>query len=354
VLLSDMDDDGPTFGPFFEFHRAAFAPVRGVEKMSTLAMMGQPTCFARLITTVPRDAHFGIPYYKNVSDFSLGSGSARPRKTIGQCGASPYIVGLSRFVRAAFGLHQGARPWRRTPHVTILERRPYHREIHVDKPYTVKRVISNFAKLEEGIASLCVKTRETSHTAKTCTHSTHDFAALPIAGQMALATATDVLVGTHSAALTFLIYLPPHACVVEFATNDDWHYDNLALYAGICHFRGSGRAGHSIIEHNADTIRLDVRPVLGALQTALDRVGPHVHDGVQAVELPPVLPREVEWPTVKLTRRQPPPPAPKRVNTCFAAAEHLPQNKRAAEVLACQKRRQEKQGALLLRSRKDH
>ena len=60
-----------------------------------------------------------------------------------------------------------------------------------------------------------------------CTHSTRDLAPMPIAMQLALATRTDVLVGTHSAALTYLLYLPPHACIVEFATVTDFHYDNL-------------------------------------------------------------------------------------------------------------------------------
>ena len=61
VLLSDLDDDSPAFGPFLEFHRVAFAPVRGVEKMSTLTMMERATCYSRLITTVPDYAHFGVP-----------------------------------------------------------------------------------------------------------------------------------------------------------------------------------------------------------------------------------------------------------------------------------------------------
>ncbi|KAL1530911.1 hypothetical protein AB1Y20_001802 [Prymnesium parvum] len=295
ILLSDVIDDSAAFGPFLEFHRAVFAPVHGVEKMSTLAMLEFPTCFSRLITTMNYDAHFTIAYYSKLAN-------ARP---VGTCGSSPYVLGFAQYVRAAFGLHAGFNPTRRVPHVSILNRKPYKREIR-DQPFLTKRVLSNLPELEGAVDALCAtpyvnasNPHERGET-RTCTRSTHDMAELPIAAQIAVATATDVLVGTHSAAFTFLLYLPPHACIVEFCTPSDFHYDNLALYTGRCHIRMLNRA----LYHDAPSYELDVPRARREIRRALDRVGAYVRNGISIPPLPPTSPRDIPWPLIKHHHQQ--------------------------------------------------
>ena len=91
---------------------------------------------------------------------------------------------------------------------------------------------------------------------------------------------TRVAVGSHGAALTWELYLPPHAYVLEFGTGSDFHYANLARYAGLLYRMLPGPA------HNAPSFVANLDLAEGAVRTALDVVAPHVwaadvHVGVQ-------------------------------------------------------------------------
>ena len=306
ILFSDNLDDTHASGPFLEFHRTVFAPIHGVEKMSELTMMDRPTCYKRLITSITPELHFGVPYNRPVSS----------TKNVADCGASPWLIGFTHFARAGFGLYEGARPWRRVPQVTLLNRQPYRREVHSAQPYATMRTMRNLPELEDGLARFCHRSSATalsnassntdassSPQPRLCTHSTLDLATLPITTQVAMATATDVLVGTHSAALTFLLYLPPHACVVEFPTQTDFHYDNLASYIGRCHLR-YGNSKTQYMKHNAASWAVNVSLAVSSVQAALRSVAPSAElfrqRGFALPNLPARMPRSLSWPVVNL------------------------------------------------------
>lgn len=283
ILFSDMIDDDANFGPFLEFYRAVFAPVHGVDKMATLAMMNQQTCYKRLITTVNHEEHFNIPY-----EFSVAM-----RRNLRGCSKSPYVMGMTNYVLHAFGLERDPTSSRRVPHVSLLRRQPYTRERHLSA-FDTRRMMKNFPELELAVSTHCSRKRRDLLRGRECTQMTVDMATLPIAGQLAMARATDVLIGTHSAALVYLIYLPAHACVVEFATKTDFHYDNLAFYTGIHHIRVMNR----LLTHSVRSFYMDVQRAILGLQMALKYVSPFVSAGIAARVTPPPTPRHIEWPQV--------------------------------------------------------
>lgn len=282
ILLSDLIDDSERFGPFLDFHRIAFAPVRGVEKVSTLSMLPYPTCFTRVVTTILSEHHFGIPFNHR---WPL-------EKAPGSCGSSPYVIGFSNYVKASLGLYQpDVLPHsRQVAHVMLLHRQTYRREQH-KQPFPTMREMANHLKLERELGNLCDGNHDVEHR---CTLSIHDMSKLPIATQIALASATDVLVGTHSAAMTYLLYMPPHGCLVEFATPTDFHYDNLAQYAGICHIRFVPLG----LTHHVLSYVIDVDHALRHVTQALRRVTPHLRKGLTPPSLPPTSPRNITWPQV--------------------------------------------------------
>ena len=69
---------------------------------------------------------------------------------------------------------------------------------------------------------------------------TVDLAALSIEAQIELATRTDLLAGVHGAGLTHLLWLPPHAAVLEIdpTGGPGWRcYEHLAAWTGHGHAR---------------------------------------------------------------------------------------------------------------------
>ena len=77
-------------------------------------------------------------------------------------------------------------------------------------------------------------------------------------------------VGSHGAALTWELYLPPHAYVLEFGTASDYHYANLARYVGLLYRMLPGPA------HTAPSFFANLDLTEGAVRTALDVVAPHM------------------------------------------------------------------------------
>ena len=292
VMLSDER----AYGPYLEMLRRVFAPVRGISRVSDARP--RPLCLRRLILAAAPPVHFEIPY--NAHDRFKGF----------VCGRSPWLVGFARYVRAAFGLsfadgHHSATG--RLPHVTLLDRQP-HRLTPGGKPTKTStyRSMANREKLIKSLAELCSERTATaaeglgarrsaqvlgSGTSQ-CTHTVADLTRLPIAAQLRLITSTDVLTGTHAAGFTFLIYLPPHARVVEFASHTDFHYDNLASYVGISKVRLPSMA------HHQPSYTLDIPQAIKAIRDAVGQVHDDFRSGTVVGEPrhPPTEPRVIDWP----------------------------------------------------------
>ena len=119
-------------------------------------------------------------------------------------------------------------------------------------------------------------------------------AKLPIRSQISLASATDVLIGTHAAAFTFILYMPPHGVVLEVRTTTDHHYSNLASYLGLTYV-GIGRG----MPHLQATFKVDVDLAMTVVENAVRRVTPLMAHARHQYPLPPVLPRQVDWPAAE-------------------------------------------------------
>jgi hypothetical protein len=207
-----------------------------------------------------------------------------------RCGVSPWLTAYSRYILTSLALADSALPSRTVPHITLLARAPYLRE-QLMGAFPTWRVMTNRNDLVLALANLCnpqAYPRDHPPTSlpppptgtgaggggrgwpihqrrlgernsarrgrwatsrgynassarddggggtRRCTHSLGvDMAKLPIRSQIALASATDVLVGVHGAPFTFLMYMPPHGKVLEVRTRTDYHYLNLASYLGL-------------------------------------------------------------------------------------------------------------------------
>ena len=299
LLLTDHFHDKPNRigGPILELLRRVFAPVYGVEKAIDVSSHPNPTCYKKLYIAIDFIDNFDIPYTKE--DRNKGPST--------KCGASPWLVAYSKFALTSLGLGQGMRAWRRVPHVTLMARAPYLRESR-DKTFATKRVMLNRADLAWRIAVLC-EARKSSGTSsigynasssstskrRRCTHSLEaDMAKLPIRSQISLASATDVLIGTHAAAFTFILYMPPHGVVLEVRTTTDHHYSNLASYLGLTYV-GIGRG----MPHLQATFKVDVDLAMTVVENAVRRVTPLMAHARHQYPLPPVSPRQVDWPAAE-------------------------------------------------------
>ena len=338
LLISD--DRGP--GPFFGLLQRAFAPVRGARTVQ--GSRRRPLCIQRLIVPVDPVFHFEVPYRKK--DPIKGA----------KCGPSPWLIGFTRYLRASFALPFHVSP---VPRITFVDRQLFsgsprtssyrmlkNRNAFVERlhayclhaPSPPGQLASDGLGSDEraaapgvGRAELPRHLRRSSggrgskgvgrqlggqglggqglgghgrastparyRLPSGCRVTVATFHDMPIAQQLELATNTDVLVGTHSAAFTFLLYLPPSAHVVEFATVTDWHYDNLASYAGIAKTRVTSKLRH----HDASyTIPLDaamdrVMEAAAAVHAQQSKAA-RAATPTQEPPLPPLQPRHVPWP----------------------------------------------------------
>jgi len=63
-----------------------------------------------------------------------------------------------------------------------------------------------------------------------------DPAEIPIGDQLKLFSTADLLMAPHGASLTWLVLQPPTCSqVIEFKATGNYHYENLAHYAGVSH-----------------------------------------------------------------------------------------------------------------------
>ena len=125
-------------------------------------------------------------------------------------------------------------------------------------------------------------------------------AALPVHEQVGIASATDVLIGTHGAPFTWMIYMPSHAHVLEVRTSTDFHYKNMASYLGLKYVSLSA-AGAEFISHTTRRFTVDVPRVLAEIETAVNHTSGSVRQALQsgwarqAHPPAPLWPRQVEW-----------------------------------------------------------
>ena len=325
LLFTDIWDDRAPRAPILELLRRIFAPVHGVERAMALSAAVNPTCYQRLLVSVdPRD-NFDIPYYQ--ADKIKG-----PSTT---CGSSPWLQAYARFALAGLGLAPASQPSRLLPHVTLMARQPYRREAHAGL-FPTMRIMLNRRQFADGIAELCAsertRTASTKHGGEAvdgerrrCTHSLGvDMAALSILEQVALASGTDVLVGTHGAPFAFMIYMPSHAHVLEVKTATDFHYSNLASYLGISYVplassgshpstlsfmkgkgavQGGPRLKRAGIQHKVASFSIDVPSSIESVDAAVKRASVSLSramrwSGSSHEPRPsaPLWPRDVVWP----------------------------------------------------------
>ena len=319
ILLSDHIHDTPSIGnPFLELHRRLFAPVHGVERVSELGLRQTGTCYQRLIVSQDPSFCFDIPYGKK-------------DKVKVACGRSPWLVGFSRFALHSFGIPYGARRERRLPHVTFPSRLTYKRAVggHAGL-FETMRTMENRMAFAKAIRRLCMNRGDESSGGagasdggraapeqaasssddvsdapagitlagegeRRCTFSQSNFASMPVAEQVSLASHTDVMVGTHGSSFTFMIYMPPHGVILEVVTRTDWHHSNTASYLGLTHKQLTSLT----LQHMAKSYVLDVDEAIRGVAAAVDQVTPHVRRGPVPHAAPaPLSPRSNPWPAV--------------------------------------------------------
>ena len=283
LLLHDAEVEGH----LYDFLRRVFAPVHGISRLPAARV--RPACFRRLVFAVQPRHNFEFPY-----------GSRDRRRA--PCGTSSWLIGFTRFVRASFGL---AFQPPKVPRVTFADRVPigsqrtsrFRRMTNRDS--FVRKLTSACETAWEGAGRTNV-TADAMHV-PSCELAIANFAELPVARQLKLVTRTDVLVGTHAAAFVYLLYLPPRATIVEFASANDWHYDNLAQYMGIKKVRFVQMTHFKPYRLNVEQALHHVNAAVSAAWAALRAQTAH-----EDAPIPSLQPRGIAWPIPVIQA----PPAP--------------------------------------------
>ena len=263
VVLLD-EQEGPFDGDLWG---RVFSPVHGVRRAGQLVA-------ARARLRYPR-ALFVPPGYSNL--FLAGVGSdldCHPR------GGSHVYQAFRRFVLEGAGLLQpgvDAPPPVGAPlRVTFVSRRPYDAFVN---HFAVGRQIDNEEAVIEALRSGATA-GAASIAAVEVTRV--DFARMPVAEQLAVVAATDVLVGMHGAALTYSLYLAPHAGVLELWPKpvEMWRcFEHMASLAGLAYERWANDAfpeGFRSDEHgdytvvNADAVTAMAKRITAEVVRRLD------------------------------------------------------------------------------------
>eukprot|EP01065_Artemidia_motanka_P048514 TRINITY_DN7826_c0_g1_i3.p2 TRINITY_DN7826_c0_g1~~TRINITY_DN7826_c0_g1_i3.p2 ORF type:complete len:343 (+),score=101.72 TRINITY_DN7826_c0_g1_i3:801-1829(+) len=212
VLFVDFAPDGP----YLDLWKRAFAPVHGVRRIDTLNAMKRPSCFRNVV--------FSIPALSGVG-FNIGRNDRI-------CHSSPILKGYRKFVLASFQIE----PVRRPPQVLVLARR-------IDPPGRPRllRRMTNRDQLVSRLRQVCAGAG--------CELKDVDFPSINIREQVRRASEADIMIGTHGAALTFCLFMPTHGTLIEYATGADFHYANMARYAGLSYvqLRGTSHGSPSFI-----------------------------------------------------------------------------------------------------------
>jgi hypothetical protein len=237
VLLLDEQ-----IGPYDnDFISTVFSPKFEVQRVSSLKKSGD----TRIL--LPH-AIFSPPGYSNFFLAHVDSD--------GDCHAGTQLLqSFRQFVLSAFPstlpllLPKFVDPATDPVTVTLISRRPYDRFVQHS---FIGRQIDNEDELILSLSSEpgVVVTR-------------HDFAQFKsVEEQLAVIAKTEVLVAMHGAALTYAIYLPAHASVLEFwpKSTDMWRcFEHIAAMSGLQYLRWANPDPSAFrVDPNGDYTRIDI------------------------------------------------------------------------------------------------
>lgn len=240
VLLLDEQ-----MGPYDnDFISTVFSPKFEVQRVSSLKKSGNNKILLQ-------HAIFSPPGYSNFFLAHVDSD--------GDCHAGTQLLqSFRRFVLSAFPstlpllLPRFADPVLDPIVVTLISRRPYDRFVQHS---FIGRQIDNEDELILALSSEpgVVVTR-------------HDFAQFKsVEDQLAVIAKTEVLVAMHGAALTYAIYLPSHASVLEFwpKASDMWRcFEHIAAMSGLQYVRWANPDPSAFrVDQSGDYTRIDLQVV---------------------------------------------------------------------------------------------
>lgn len=148
--------------------------------------------------------------------------------------------------------------------MTLISRRPYS-VAGVDHTGFLGRQVANEEELLGALAAVPSPAAGV-HVSVTRV----DLALLPPTEQLALVADTDVLVGMHGAALTFALYMPPHAGVLELwpKPQDMWRcFEHASTMAGLQYERWANADPEKLrIDAAGDYLTVDAPAVAAMLK----------------------------------------------------------------------------------------
>jgi hypothetical protein len=231
ILTDDIADDERSF---------ASGMLQAFASRVVRLRAAQPLCFPKAVTVPNPDAHFTIPYHREDKN--------RP---FHKCGTPPWLTGFARFMFHQFRIT----PVRDARQVVFLRRAFYRRADNEKLGHSLFRMLDN----ERALVSMLA--REARRSGSPFEH--HDPAAMSAREQVEMASRSRVLVGTHSAAFTLLLYMQRPAAVLELSTPTDYHYKNMAGYLGIRHYEVLS------VSHKQPRFVADIPKVQSTFQYAL-------------------------------------------------------------------------------------
>jgi len=211
---------------------------QGVAVSFLMALPARHTCF--------RHAIFVPPGYRSAIAWTS------MRYPHGQCRDTAQMRDFANHFLASFGLLEEAgraAPLQRAPNdtvrVTFVMRKNYM--AHPRKSTSADRQISN----EEEAVSAVASVEGTRVQAVSFEHIS------TLQEQMAIIAHTDLLIGVHGAGLTFSLFLPPEAAVLELVPPGgakNVHFNYTTAWAGL--YYRTFPIGHASPKHHVDPSRL--------------------------------------------------------------------------------------------------
>lgn len=241
-------------GPFEDsFYAQVFSPQYPVQRVSSMLAAGRSRVRFSKALFVP-------PGYTNMLLAHVSSE--------GDCHAGTQLFqSYRRFVLSGFGYQPDAPAAAEAPlRVSFISRRPYTK--YVEHNF-IGRQVDNEEDLLAAMASLTGLGAPLEVTR-------YDFAQLEVRDQLAAIVQTDVLVGMHGAALTYALYLPHHAGVLELwpKQGDMWRcFEHTATMAGLVYHRWENPNPAAFRTDSAgDYTRVDVPSFLSMFHSAASEV----------------------------------------------------------------------------------
>ena len=227
VLLDEQE------GPFEDaFWGKVYSPAHPLQRVSGLRVRGRVR-YPRAVFVPPGYSNLLLSAVGEEGDCHAPAGShlfhAYRRFVLRGLGLSEAVVRGAAAVAADGSSGDGDPSVLRA---TFVSRRPYNRH-HVDHARTGRQVDNEEALLAALNAVPGVRVQRL------------DFALLEVEEQIAAVAVSDVLIGMHGAALTHVLYLPPHAGVLELWPKPGgiWRcFEHAATLAGLYYARWSNVA----------------------------------------------------------------------------------------------------------------